>query len=106
MRAVWRWLPGECYDGQWPGIKAAYMIGILGNEQTRDKLVNVLDQMTNPAVRFVATLSIDHLTPRKNSVVVAKLEAIVAKNAKSADLDKAIHDGIVKQVMYRIGARD
>lgn len=94
------------HDGQWYGIKAGYMLGILGNEQTRDKLVNVLDKLTNAAVRYVAAQSIDHLTPRKNAGVVAKLDAIVTKNANSADRDKAANDAVVRQVMYRIGARD
>ena len=94
------------HDGQWSGMKAAYMIGILGNGQTRDKLVNVLDRLTNHAVRFVAAQTIDHLTPHANPAVVAKLEAIVTRNANSSDRDKAIGDAIVKQVMYRIGVRD
>lgn len=94
------------YDGQWYGIKAGYMLGILGNEQTRDKLVNVLDKLTNAAVRYVAAQSIDHLTPRRNAGVVAKLDAIITKNANSADRDKAANDAVVRQVMYRIGARD
>ena len=82
------------------------MVGILGNAQTRDKLVNVLDKMTNPAVRFVAAQTIDHLTPRRSPAVVTKLDAIVTRNANSPDRDKAIGDAVVKQVMYRIGARD
>jgi HEAT repeat protein len=94
------------YDGQWWGIKAGYMIGILGNEQTRDKLVDALDQVTNAAVRYVAAQTIDHLTPRGNSGVVAKLDAIITKNANSQDWDRATSDAIVRQVMYRIGARD
>jgi HEAT repeat protein len=94
------------HDGQWYGIKAGYMLGILGNEQTRDKLVNILDKLTNAAVRYVAAQSIDHLTPRRNAGVVAKLDAIITKNAKSADRDKAANDAVVRQVMYRIGARD
>jgi hypothetical protein len=82
------------------------MLGILGNEQTRDELVNILDKLTNAAVRYVAAQSIDHLTPRRNAGVVAKLDAIITKNAKSADRDKAANDAVVRQVMYRIGARD
>jgi hypothetical protein len=37
---------------------------------------------------------------------VAKLDAIITKNANSQDWDRATSDAIVRQVMYRIGARD
>lgn len=94
------------HDGQWFGIKAGYMLGVLGNEQTRDQLVAMLDGLRNPAVRYVAVLTIDHLTPHGNKAVVAKLDAMVTKNAKSVDRDKVAFDAPVKQVMYRIGARD
>ena len=82
------------------------MIGVLGNDEARDRLVAVLDSLTNPAVRYVAALTIDHLTPHANKDVVAKLDAIVTRNANSPDRDKAAGDSPVKQVMYRIGARD
>jgi hypothetical protein len=37
--------------------------------------------------------------------VSAKLNAIITKNAKSADREKAAIDNGLKQVMYRIDAR-
>jgi hypothetical protein len=90
---------------QFAGIKAGYMIGILGNAQARDELVSVIDGIENAAVRFVAAQAIDHLSPNGDKGVTQKLEAIIDKNAKSPDRDKAAGDAPLKQVMYRLEAR-
>ena len=91
---------------QFIGVKAGYMIGILGNDAARDELVGVIDGITNAAVRFVAAQAIDHLTPKGSKPVSDKLNAIITKNAKSADREKAAYDSPLKQVMYRIDARN
>jgi len=93
-------------SNQFAGVKAGYMIGILGNDSTRDELVGVIDGIGNAAVRFVAAQAIDHLTPKGSKPVSEKLNAIIAKNAKSADREKAAYDAPLKQVMYRIDARN
>jgi HEAT repeat protein len=90
---------------QFAGIKAGYMIGVLGNDASRDELVGALDNINNAAVRFVAAQAIDHLTPKGSKAVSEKLNAIISKNAKSADREKASNDAPLKQVMYRIDAR-
>ena len=91
---------------QFAGVKAGYMIGILGNDATRDELVGVIDGIGNAAVRFVAAQALDHLTPKGSKPVSDKLNAIISKNAKSADREKAAYDAPLKQVMYRIDARN
>jgi len=90
---------------QFAGIKAGYMIGILGNDQSRDELLGVIDGISNAAVRFVAAQAIDRLTPKGSKAVSQKLNAIIQKNAKSADRQKSAGDSPLKQVMYRIDAR-
>lgn len=90
---------------QFAGIKAGYMIGVLGNDAARDELLGVLDGISNAAVRFVAAQAIDHLTPKGSKSVSDKLNAIIEKNAKSADREKSANDAPLKQVMYRIDAR-
>jgi hypothetical protein len=90
---------------QFAGVKAGYMIGILGNDAARDELVGVIDGIHNAAVRFVAAQAIDHLTPKGSKPTSEKLNAIISKNAKSADREKAAYDSPLKQVMYRIDAR-
>lgn len=91
---------------QFAGMKAGYMIGILGTDADRDELVGKIDGINNAAVRFVAAQAIDHLTPKGSKAVADKLNAIITKNAKSADREKAAYDAPLKQVMYRIDARN
>jgi hypothetical protein len=90
---------------QFAAVKSGYMIAILGNDSTRDELVGVLDSITNASVRYVAGLAIDHLSPKGSKPTVQKLNAIISKNSKSADRDKAANDEPLKTVMYRIDAR-
>ena len=91
---------------QFTGVKAGYMIAILGNDSARDDLVAALPSITNASVRYVASLAIDRLTPKGNKAVAEKLNALITKNAKSADRDKATGDEPLKTVLYRIDARD
>jgi hypothetical protein len=93
-------------SSQFAGMKAGYMIGILGDDAARDELVGKIDGINNAAVRFTAAQAIDHLTPKGSKDVSAKLNAIISKNAKSADREKAAYDSPLKTVMYRIDARN
>lgn len=90
---------------QLAGIKAGYMIGVLGDAEARDALVDALDGIENASIRFVAAQTIDKLTPQGDSGVVEKLNAIISKNKKSADANKALGDQPLQQVAYRITAR-
>lgn len=92
-------------DTQFIGVKSGYMIAILGNEASRDELAGALGTITNGSVRYVAGLAIDYLSPKGSKPTVEKLNAIITKNAKSADRDKAANDEPLKTVMYRIDAR-
>jgi len=91
---------------QFAGMKDGYMIAILGNDATRDELLGVLDSIDNAAIRYTAGQAIDHLTPKGSKAVADKLSAIIAKNAKSADREKASADAPLKTVLYRIQARN
>lgn len=98
---------GENQDraNQFVGIKAGYMIGILGNDQNRDQVVSGLDSVTNAALRAVSATVIDHLSPKGSKEVAAKLNAIIERNAKSPDREKSAGDSPLKQVMYRLESR-
>ncbi len=82
------------------------MIAIFGNDAARDELLGVLDSINNAAVRYTAGQAIDHLTPKGSKPVAEKLNAIISKNAKAADREKAANDAPLKTVMYRIEARN
>jgi len=98
---------GENQDqkNQFVGIKAGYMIAMLGNEQTRDELIQRLDSIENPAVRFTAAQAIDYLSPKGSKDAALKIKNIIEKNKASADRDKIQGDAPLKQVMYRIESR-
>jgi hypothetical protein len=90
---------------QFVGIKAGYMVGILGDSKACDELIAGLGSIDNAALRYVAAQVIDHLTPKGSKDVSEKLNAIITKNAKSPDTNKAAADAPLKQVMYRIESR-
>jgi HEAT repeat protein len=92
-------------ENQFVGIKAGYMIAILGNEAARDKLVDELSNIPNAGLRFVASQAIDKLSPKGSKPAADKLNAIITTNAKSPDRDKAAGDSALKEVMYRLYAR-
>ncbi len=92
-------------EKQLAGIKSGYMIGVLGDAAARDKLVDGLPSIENAAVRFVAAQTIDQLSPKGGTEIVTRLDAIIAKNKKSADQDKIAGDAPLQQVSYRLSAR-
>lgn len=92
-------------EHQLSGIKAAYMVGVLGDSKARDVLIEGLNDIENAAIRFVAAQTIDFLTPQGDPAVVEKLNAIIAKNKKSPDTAKAAGDQPLQQVAYRLAAR-
>jgi len=98
---------GENQDraNQFVGIKAGYMIGILGNEQNRDEIVSGIDSVSNASLRYLASVVIDHLSPKGSKPAADKLTAVIDKNAKSPDRERSAGDAPLKQVVYRLEAR-
>lgn len=95
----------QAQDTQFRGIKAAYMLGILGDEKAKDKIVEALPQVTNPAVRFVTVSVLDRLSPKGDNALADKLEAIVKKNIESRDANKIQADAPLNTIIYRLRAR-
>jgi hypothetical protein len=90
---------------QFTAIKAAYMIGIFGNEQARGELIDRLGSIDNAAVRYAASQTIDQLSPKGSKEAAKKLDAIIEANEKTADSNKIAGDAPLKQVMHRIESR-
>ena len=90
---------------QYIGIKAGYMVGILGNEQSRDEIVKGIDSVTNASLRAVSATVIDHLSPKGSKDAAGKLNTVIERNAKSPDREKSMGDSALKQVMYRLESR-
>jgi hypothetical protein len=90
---------------QFVGIKAAYMVGIFGNEKVRDQLVAGVDPISNAAVRFTAAKVIDHLSPAGSTSAADQLQKVVDNNIKRGDGEKIAGDVPLKQVIYRLRSR-
>jgi hypothetical protein len=90
---------------QFVGIKAAYMLGVYGNEKTRDQLVSSIESVSNAAVRFTVSKVIDFLSPKGSVAVADQLQKIVEANQKRGDQDKIAGDAPLKQVSYRLRSR-
>ncbi len=92
-------------EKQLAAIKAAYMIGVLGDAKARDALVERLTSLENGAIHYTALSAIDHLSPKAAPEVVEILEEYIEKNEKSADADKLSKNAPLKQVASRISVR-
>jgi len=90
---------------QFAGIKACYMAGIHGSDQTRGDLIDRLGSVDNAAVRYSVAQAIDALSPKGSKDGAKKLEKIITTNEKTADRNKIANDSPLKQVMYRIESR-
>lgn len=98
---------GENQDqkNQLIGVKAGYMVAILGTEKERDELVAGLSSIENASIRFVAASAIDFLSPKGSTEAADKLAAIIEKNKKSGDANRMAGDAPLRQVMVRIRSR-
>jgi hypothetical protein len=92
-------------ENEFEGIKAAYMVGVLGNEETALELVDRVDGIENTSVLMAALKALDHLLPKGNTKVADKLNEILEAHAKSADSYKQQSDNVIREIMYRIRAR-
>ncbi|HVY47830.1 MAG TPA: hypothetical protein VHB21_18205, partial [Minicystis sp.] len=95
----------QAQETQFTGIKAAYMVGALGNGDTRQKILDTMPKITNAAVRFVAVSAIDYLSPKGDKAIAEKLQKIVDDGEASKDPNKIAANAPFKTVIYRLHAR-
>jgi HEAT repeat protein len=92
-------------ETQFQGIKAAYMVGIYGTPDVRQKLLDMMPKITNAAVRFVSVTVIDNLSPKGDPAIADKLQAIVDEAEAKKDSEKMAGNAPFKTVIYRLQAR-
>lgn len=93
---------------QMTGIKAAYMIGILGysrRESVRNEVLLRLPRIRNAAIKYVAGRAIDHLTPDGDQAVADGLSRLIEDNRRTGDQNLMIGDNPLKQIRWRVLAR-
>jgi hypothetical protein len=92
-------------DKQFVGIKAAYMVGILGTDAVKPKLVDILPKVTGGGARFVIVQALDHFSPKGDAVVGEKLLGMLAEAEAQKNASKAADYSYFKQFGYRLLAR-
>jgi HEAT repeat protein len=90
---------------QFQGIKSAYMIGILGGPEVRQKLVDALPRVPNAALRFVSSQIIDHDSPKGDTALAATLQKMIEDAEATKDGNKISGNAPFKMVVYRLNAR-
>jgi len=95
----------QAEDTQFQGIKSAYMAGVLGNADTRQKIVDAMPKITNAAVRFVSVQAIDSLSPKGDVAMAQKLQKIVDDGEATRDPNRIAANAPFKTVIYRLNAR-
>jgi hypothetical protein len=90
---------------QFQGIKAAYMIGVLGGPEVRQKLIDTLPKISNAALRYISGQIIDHHSPKGDPALATSLQKIVDEGEASKDPLKMQGNSSFKTVIYRLNAR-
>jgi hypothetical protein len=90
---------------QFQGIKAAYMIGVLGGPEVRQKLIDVLPKLPNAALRFIVGQIIDQHSPKGDTALAAALQKIVDDGEATKDQLKMSGNSSFKTVIYRLNAK-
>lgn len=90
---------------QFAGIKAAYMLGMLGDASTATQIAAALPKIRNAAVRFAAVAAVDRLTPKDGAPVADALQKIVDENKAKDDRNMMQADAPVREIIFRLRAR-
>jgi len=85
------------------GVKAAHMVGMLGDTRGGMELVKALPSVRNADVRAAAVLAIDHAVQKDAASVADALQKLVED--KSGDVSAALSSTAAEQVVYRLRAR-
>lgn len=92
-------------DKQFAAIKAAYMIGALGKDADRAKLVDALPKISNQGVRFVALKALEAMTPKGDNDVAKKLNDFYEKAEEAKDEKLISEYKIFVQAAARLRSR-
>ncbi len=92
-------------DKQFTAIKAAYMVGILGKDADRGKLVDAMPDLTNDAVRLTALKALKILTPKGDNAAADKLLSYFTKAEEAKDENLVSDYRIFIQTAAQLRAR-
>jgi hypothetical protein len=89
--------------GGFAGLKAAHMVGVLGDTRAGMELVKLLPSVRNAEVRAAALLALDHAVQKDASTVADALQKSL--DDKSGDEPGPLAQAGAEQVVYRLRAR-
>lgn len=92
-------------DRQFVGIKAAYMVGVLGTETTKPTLIDLIPHITGDAARFVVVQAIDHFSPKGDPAAAARLLGMLAEAEEQKNSQKVWAYSYFRQFGFRLLAR-
>lgn len=92
-------------DDRPAAFKTLYMLGTLGDSRIRDAIIALLDDIEDPAARFVAAQTIDHLTPDGALHVRTAIQDVVARNMQLGDRKKQDGDRPLRELAARLAIR-
>jgi len=92
-------------NANWKAIKAAYMAGIHGNEQTRKDLIAHITKVTNPGARLAMAVAINPLAPKGDNADADALDKIVQDDTKRKDNEALRGDDALTKVALMMRAR-
>lgn len=95
----------QAKETRFQGIKAVYMVGVLGNEGTRDKILATMPKLTTAETLGLAGVVIDHFSPKGDPKIAAAFQKMIDDAATSKSPDKIANTASLKQVTYRLEAR-
>jgi hypothetical protein len=90
---------------QFTGIKAIYMVGILGSPDVRDKLLELMPKLKNSAIRGLAASVIDFHSPKGDKAVADKLQKIVDDVDVKKDPAMMATQSHFRYTIYRLNAK-
>ncbi|HEY6561381.1 MAG TPA: hypothetical protein VI072_29110 [Polyangiaceae bacterium] len=79
------------------GVKAAIMLGVLGNEPARDAIIRRYPRIQSPLIRFWAAQAVGHLTRQPSEATLAALDDLTRHADAGAPQDLAL-----EQVLWRL----
>ena len=87
--------------GGFAGLKAAHMVGILGDTRAGMEIVKLLPSLSNAEVLAAAVLAVDHAVQKDTATVADALQKLVDGQAGDGPLASTT----AEQVVYRLRAR-
>lgn len=92
-------------EEQFQGIKASYMLGIMGNDATRAEIVSRFPKIKNAAIKFTAGQALDTLAPDGDKASADEMGKQIEANEAKGDRNVIAGDSPLRQIRFRLLAR-